>query len=133
MEEIFRCLDATLDRGTRSRGMRPGGFAGGDDEQGFRVRRGSASGEEKTSENTSERFQGVIASYEVAQSDIDEAGGEQEVGEYRVSYIVELAESWWEGDPESLAWREPASGKTNHIEILPLEAESGLLVPGMET
>lgn len=45
----------------------------------------ASSGEEKTSENTSERFQEVIASYEVVQSEIDEAGGEQEVGEYRVS------------------------------------------------
>ena len=77
-------------------------------------------------------FGGVVASYEVAQSEIDEEGGEQEVGEYRVGYIVEPAEGWWEGAPENLAWRGPTAEETNHIEILPFEAETGLLVPGAE-
>ena len=88
--------------------------------------RGTAAGD------ASGRFGGVLASYEVAQSEIDEEGGEREVGEYRVGYIVEPAEGWWEGAPENLAWREPAAGETNHIEILPFEAETGLLVPGVE-
>ena len=84
------------------------------------------------SEGASGRFQGVVASYEAAQSEIDEEGGEREVGEYRVAYIVESAEGWWEGEPESLEWREPAAGETNHIEILPFEAKTGLLIPNME-
>ncbi len=87
---------------------------------------GTAAGE------ASGRFGGVVASYEVAQSKIDEEGGEQEVGEYRVGYIVEPAEGWWEGAPGNLAWRGPTAEETNHIEILPFEAETGLLVPGAE-
>jgi Fe2+ transport protein len=77
-------------------------------------------------------FQGVVASYEMALEEIDEEGGEQEVGEYRAGYIVEPAEGWWEGSPESLAWRGPAAGETDHMEILPFEAETGLLIPDME-
>ena len=77
------------------------------------------------------RFQGVVDSYAVAQPEIDAEGGEQEVGEYRVGYIVEPAEGWWDGDPTALQWRAPSSEETNHIEILPFEAETGLLVPGM--
>jgi hypothetical protein len=83
------------------------------------------------SEGDSERFRGALASYEKAQSEIEEEGGEQEVGEYRVAYIVEPAEGWWEGEPESLEWRATAAGETNHIEVLPFEARSGLLVPNM--
>jgi hypothetical protein len=37
-------------------------------------------------------FQGVVDSYEVAQREIEEEGGEQRVGEYRVRYIIEPAE-----------------------------------------
>lgn len=77
------------------------------------------------------RFQGVVGSYAVAQEEIEEAGGEQEVGAYRVGYIVEPAEGWWDGDPTVLQWRGPSGAETNHIEILPFEAESGLLVPDM--
>ena len=73
--------------------------------------------------------QGVLASYEVAQSEIDDESREQEVGEYQVGYIVEPKEGWWRDAPENLAWREPVAGETNHIEILPFEAEPGLLVP----
>ena len=78
------------------------------------------------------RFGGVVASDEVAQSEIDAEGGEQEIGDYQEGYIVEPAEGWWEGAPENLAFREPAAGETKHIEILPFEAETGLLVPGAE-
>jgi hypothetical protein len=47
-------------------------------------------------------FQGVVDSYEVAQREIEEEGGEQRVGEYRVGYIIEPAEGWWEGDPKTI-------------------------------
>ena len=70
---------------------------------GSASRGGSASG----SDSAWERFWGILASYEVAQSEIDEEGGEQEVGEYRVGYIVEPAEGWWEGPPGNLTWRGP--------------------------
>ncbi len=90
---------------------------------------GSGSGSAKAS---SEEFQGVIDSYGTAQAEIDAEGGEQEIGDYRVGYIVEPAEPWWEGDPGNLTLREPAAGETNHIEILPFEAHTGLLIPYME-
>ncbi len=78
------------------------------------------------------KFQGVTDSYAIAQEEIEAEGGEQKVGEYRVGYIVEPAEGWWDGDPAVLQWRRPLGGKTNHVEILPFEAESGLLVPAMQ-
>jgi hypothetical protein len=93
---------------------------------------GSASASDSASEGDSSEagtFQGVVDSYEVTQREIEEEGGEQRVGEYRVGYIIEPAEGWWEGDPQNLTWREPAPGETNHIEILPFEVGSGLLVP----
>ena len=90
---------------------------------------GSASGSSKAG---SDDFQGVLNSYGTAQAEIDGEGSEQEVGDYRVGYIVEPAEPWWEGDPGNLTLREPAPGETNHIEILPFEAGTGLFVPGME-
>lgn len=81
-----------------------------------------------TGEGHSE-FEGVVDSYSVAHEEIEEEGGEQEVGPYRVGYIVEPAEGWWGSDPEDLQWREPRDGETNHIEILPYDKESGLLIP----
>ncbi|MDQ4062953.1 MAG: iron transporter [Actinomycetota bacterium] len=93
---------------------------------------GSASGGGKEKTGGDSEFQGVTDSYGVAQEEIEAEGGEQEAGEYRVGYIVEPAEGWWDGDPTVLQWRGPSGGETNHIEILPFEAESGLLVPGMQ-
>ncbi len=91
----------------------------------------SGGSEGTTAANAGSRFQGVMDSYAVAQEEIEEAGGEQEVGAHRVGYIVEPAEGWWDGDPTVLQWRGPSGAETNHIEILPFEAESGLLVPDM--
>jgi hypothetical protein len=76
-------------------------------------------------------FSDVVASYSVAQEEV-EAGGEKVVGDYRVGYIVEDAEGWWEGEAQDLEWREPAASETNHIEILPYDKESGLLIPYMD-
>ena len=88
--------------------------------------------QEETTENTAgQEFQGVLDSYAAAQEEIDAEGGETEAGGYRVGYIVEPAEGWWEGPLGSLTWREPVEGETNHIEILPFEEETGLFVPGV--
>ena len=95
----------------------------------------AASTEETTAESTTasgSEFRGVVDSYAVAQEEIAAEGGEETVGEYRVGYIVEPAEGWWQGDPATLEWREPAAGETNHIEILPYDAETGLLIPYMD-
>lgn len=77
-------------------------------------------------------FQGVVDSYAIGQAEIDAEGGEVEIGEYRVGYIVEPAEGWWEGEPPNLEWRDPAEGETNHIEILPYDADTGQLIPYMD-
>lgn len=74
----------------------------------------------------------VVASYAVAQEEIEEEGGEKSVGEYRIGYIVEPVEGWWQGEAENLTWREPAENETNHIEILPFDSETGLLIPYMD-
>lgn len=77
-------------------------------------------------------FSDVVASYSVAQEEIEAEGGDKMVGDYRIGYIVEGAEGWWEGEADDLQWREPASGETNHIEILPYDSESELLIPYMD-
>ncbi|MEW6638745.1 MAG: iron transporter [Actinomycetota bacterium] len=74
----------------------------------------------------------ITDSYALAQSEIEEAGGEKMAGPYRIGYIVEPAEGWWEGAPENPEWRDPAPDETHHIEILPFDPETGLLVPEME-
>lgn len=79
-----------------------------------------------------ESLQGVTDSYSLAHEEIEREGGEQKAGEYEVGYIVEPAEGWWEGGPGDLEWRAPASGETNHIEILPFDSETGLLIPYMD-
>lgn len=74
-------------------------------------------------------LRGVTDSYTIAHEEIEAEGGEKEAGPYRVGYIVEPAEGWWEGKPGDLQWREPLSGETNHLEILPFDAKTGVLVP----
>jgi hypothetical protein len=49
--------------------------------------------------------------------------------DHRVGSIVEQPEARWEEDPGNPALRKPGSGETNHIEILPFEAGTGLLIP----
>jgi len=80
----------------------------------------------------SSEFQGIVDSYAVAHEEIEAEGGETEVGPYRIGYIVEPAEGWWEGDPENLQWRDPSPEETHHLEILPFDPETGLLIPEME-
>ena len=77
-------------------------------------------------------YQGIVDSYAVANAEIREEGGEKTVGEYRIGYIVEPAEGWWEGDPQNLQWREPSPDETHHLEILPFDRRTGLLIPEME-
>ncbi|HET7481152.1 MAG TPA: iron transporter [Rubrobacteraceae bacterium] len=74
-------------------------------------------------------LRGVVDSYKLAHEEIEAEGGEKDAGGYEIGYIVEPAEGWWEGDPGDLTWRGPRGGETNHIEILPFDAETGLLVP----
>ena len=72
---------------------------------------------------------GVAAQYHKAEEEIGAEGGEQSVGPWRIAYIVEPAEGWFEQRAGKLRWRAPRRGETNHIEILPFEKGTGRLVP----
>ncbi|MGW8762478.1 iron transporter [Streptomyces sp. NPDC055815] len=75
---------------------------------------------------------GVVEQYTVLEKEIAELGGETTVGGYRGGYIVEAAEPWFQGEHGghgSLVHREPAKGETHHIEIIPMEAAAGRIVP----
>jgi hypothetical protein len=87
---------------------------------------------ETTGASEESGFQGIVDSYAVAHEEIEAEGGEKEVGEYRIGYIVEPAEGWWEGDPEDPEWRDPSPDETHHLEILPFDPETGLFIPEME-
>lgn len=75
--------------------------------------------------------EGVAAQYRQIAKEVRAEGGEQRVGPWRVAYIVEPAEGWFERDGDELRWRPPAAGETHHIEILPIEASTGRLVPNV--
>lgn len=104
----------------------------GNEQGGGETTQEETTGGETTTAAGYSEFQGVVDSYAVAHEEIEEEGGETEVGPYRVGYIVEPAEGWWEGDPESLERRDPSPDETHHLEILPFDPETGLLIPEME-
>lgn len=73
--------------------------------------------------------QGVVAQSQTIEEEIDAEGGEQTSGPWRIAYIVEGAEGWFERRGGRFVWRPPARGETHHIEILPIESETGRVVP----
>jgi hypothetical protein len=72
---------------------------------------------------------GVAAQYATLEREVRDEGGEANAGPWRVAYIVEPAEGWFERRGEGFEWRAPAEDETHHIEILPIEASAGRLVP----
>lgn len=87
---------------------------------------------------------GVAHQHTVLEAEIKAKGGETRAGDYRVGYIVEAAEPWFHaehaehaeraehgehGGDGKLVHREPAKGETHHIEIVPMEAKTGRIVP----
>ncbi|MBL1100915.1 iron transporter [Streptomyces coffeae] len=75
---------------------------------------------------------GVAQQYTVLKAEIDARGGETKAGEYRIGYIVEAAEPWFQGEHGAhgkLVNREPTKNETHHIEIIPMEAKTGRIVP----
>ncbi|GHB67752.1 hypothetical protein GCM10010377_68320 [Streptomyces viridiviolaceus] len=84
---------------------------------------------------------GVAHQHTVLEAEIAARGGETEAGEYRIGYIVEAAEPWFESKDSKggkhaghdmggeLVNREPAKGETHHIEIIPMEAKTGRIIP----
>jgi hypothetical protein len=75
--------------------------------------------------------EGVAAQYHQIEEEVAAEGGEQRVGPWRVAYIVEPAEGWFDQDGGELRWRAPAQDETHHIEILPIEASTGRLMPNV--
>jgi hypothetical protein len=69
--------------------------------------------------------EGVAAEQQTIETEVSAEGGETTSGPWRIAYIVEPAEPWFVG----ARFREPAPGETHHIEILPIEAATGRLVP----
>lgn len=74
---------------------------------------------------------GVATQQATMEEEIREAGGEQTVGPWRVGYIVEAAEPWYEIRDGQQTFRQPAPGETHHIEVLPIEAATGRVVPNV--
>ncbi|WP_298586276.1 iron transporter [uncultured Kocuria sp.] len=73
--------------------------------------------------------EGVAAQYATLAAEVEAEGGRTAAGDWEVAYIVEPAEPWFEttdGDPTR---REPAAGETHHLEIIPIEAATGRIVP----
>lgn len=74
---------------------------------------------------------GVAAQYATIEEEVHAEGGEKPTGRWRIAYIVEPAEGWFERRGDDFEWRAPAENETHHIEILPIEAETGRLVPNV--
>lgn len=75
---------------------------------------------------------GVAHQHTVLEAEIAARGGETKAGDYRIGYIVEAAEPWFHsehGAHGKLVNREPAKDETHHIEIIPMEAKTGRIVP----
>lgn len=74
---------------------------------------------------------GVAAQYRQIEEEVRAEGGERRVGQWRIAYIVEPAEGWFEDVGGKLRWRAPTAGETHHIEILPIEASTGRVLPNV--
>ena len=73
--------------------------------------------------------EGVAQQYATLEEEIAANGGETRSGDWRVAYIVEPAEPWFEPVDGTFRFRQPAPGETHHIEVIPIEAASGRIVP----
>jgi hypothetical protein len=72
---------------------------------------------------------GVVAQYTVLEEEIAAEGGAVEAGDWRIAYIKEPAEGWFQMDEGHMVWRDPARGETAHLEIIPIERETGRVIP----
>ncbi|MGH3903016.1 MAG: iron transporter [Pseudonocardiaceae bacterium] len=73
--------------------------------------------------------EGVAAQYATLEKEIAAEGGETTSGPWRIAYIVEPAEPWFEPAGADYRFRQPTAGETHHIEIIPFEASTGRVVP----
>ncbi|MGH2743048.1 MAG: hypothetical protein ACRDN8_11295 [Thermoleophilaceae bacterium] len=58
---------------------------------------------------------GVAAQYRQIEEEVAAEGGETRAGPWRIAYIVEPAEGWFERRGGALGWRAPARAETHHI------------------
>lgn len=72
---------------------------------------------------------GVTQQYSTLEAEVAERGRSVTSGEWKVSYIVESAEPWFQGHAGHQQFRAPASAETHHIEIIPTETSTGRIVP----
>ncbi len=82
-----------------------------------------------SAEVTSDVPEGVAAQYSVLEEEIAAEGGAVESGPWRIAYIKEPAEGWFRTENGRVVWRDPARGETAHLEIIPIERDSGRIVP----
>ncbi|MFF0991371.1 iron transporter [Kocuria nitroreducens] len=73
--------------------------------------------------------EGVAAQYATLTEEVGAEGGRTSSGDWEVAYIVEPAEPWFETTDGEPVRREPAAGETHHLEIIPIEAATGRIVP----
>jgi hypothetical protein len=79
--------------------------------------------------STGEVPEGVTAQYATLADEVEAEGGRTTSGDWEVAYIVEPAEPWFETTGEEPTRREPAEGETHHLEIIPIDAATGRIVP----
>ncbi|AZS75039.1 hypothetical protein DDE74_32650 [Streptomyces lydicus] len=75
---------------------------------------------------------GVAHQHTVLAAEIAARGGKTRAGDFNVGYIVEAAEPWFHaehGMHGKQVHRAPAKDETHHIEIIPMEAKTGRIVP----
>lgn len=73
---------------------------------------------------------GVLKQYDVLAEEVAEKGQTVESGPWTVHLITEAAEPWHEVPSDGATeFREPATGETNHIEIIPVESATGRVIP----
>lgn len=67
----------------------------------------------------------MVARYQTIDAEVAAEGGETTAGPWRIAYVVEPAEPWFEDQ----RFRDVEPEETHHIEILPIELETGRVVP----
>ena len=60
---------------------------------------------------------------------VKEKGAERTFGDYRVAYMLDAPQGWYEMRDGKLTWRPPAPGETQHIEIAVLDSLTGKPLP----
>jgi hypothetical protein len=73
---------------------------------------------------------GVARQYTVLDEEVEAKGQSVESGDWTIKLVAEAAEPWHAVHAGGhSAYRVPAPGETNHIEIIPVETATGRIVP----